>query len=168
MFADADAATSTDVLRNWEQIKTEEKENRKKKDTSLLAGVPDGLPPLAKAFRIQGKAAHVGFDWPKNDPAPLYGKVEEEMDEIREAVLSASPENIEDEVGDLLFAVVNLARHLGVNPDSALGRANRKFTARFRKVEQLVSESERPWGSYTPEELDSLWEKAKTACLTAD
>jgi|LSQX01.3.fsa_nt_gb MazG family protein len=168
VFGDARADSTGDVLVNWEQIKTGEKESKKKKDTSLLAGVPDGMPPLAKAFRIQGKAAHVGFDWPKGDLSPLYGKVEEEMDELREAVQDGEPAKIEDEFGDLLFAAVNLARHLGVNPDSALGRANRKFSGRFRRVEQFVAEGSRPWKEYTLDELDLLWEKAKSSPLAAD
>jgi MazG family protein len=168
VFGDVHADSSGEVLRNWEQIKTEEKENKKKKDTSLLAGVPEGMPPLAKAYRIQGKAAHVGFDWPKGALSPLYGKVEEEMNELREAAEDGVPEKIEDEMGDLLFAAVNLARHLGVNPDSALGRANRKFAGRFRRVERYVAEEARPWSEYTLEELDRLWEKAKSSPLTAD
>lgn len=168
VFADAEVSTSGEVLRNWEQIKTGEKESKKKKDISLLAGVPEGLPPLAKACRIQAKAAHVGFDWPKDDLASLYGKVEEEMNELKEAVRSGVSEQIEDEMGDLLFAAVNLARHVNVNPDAALARANRKFAGRFRMVERSVVETSRQWGSYTLKELDEMWEKAKVSSSTVD
>jgi len=161
VFGDEKADTSGQVLRKWEEIKGLEKEQRKKKDTSLLAGVPEGLPPLAKAARIQSKAAHVGFDWEKGNLAPLYDKVDEELEEIRNAVESGSADRIEDEMGDLLFAAVNLARHLDVNPDSALGRTNRKFTDRFRIVESMVHDSGRPWSSFSLDMLDAFWEQAK-------
>ena len=152
--------TSEDVLVAWEQIKTEEKK-RRKSDASILAGVPSSLPPLARAFRIQSKAAHVGFDWPQGDISPLFGKVREEVDEIRGAIEEKDETRVEEEVGDLLFAVVNLARHLDVNPESALQRANRKFSDRFRKVEELVAESGEQWEEHSLERLDSFWELAK-------
>ncbi len=98
--------TSEDVLIAWEQIKAEEKKERDT-DTSVLAGVPSSLPPLAKAFRIQSKAAHVGFDWPRGELSPVFGKVREELDEIGDAISENNGALIEDEVGDLLFAVVN-------------------------------------------------------------
>lgn len=161
VFGDEKVDTSGQVLRKWEEIKGLEKEQKKKNDTSLLAGVPEGLPPLAKAARIQSKAAHVGFDWEKGNLAPLYDKVDEELEEIRNAVESGSADRIEDEMGDLLFAAVNLARHLDVNPDSALGRTNRKFTDRFRIVESMVHDSGRPWSSFSLDMLDAFWEQAK-------
>ena len=164
VFADAEARTSGQVLRKWEEIKSGEKE-KKKKDTSLLAGVPEGLPPLAKAARIQSKAAHVGFDWEKGDLDPLYDKVDEEIEEIHRAVESGDREKIEEEVGDLLFAAVNLARHLDVNPDSALGKANRKFSERFRIVEAMVHDTGSPWSSFTLEALDGFWQEAKKTPL---
>lgn len=153
--------TSEDVLVAWEQIKTEEKKQRKS-DASILAGVPSSLPPLARAFRIQSKAAHVGFDWPQGDISPLFGKVREELDEIRGAIEEKDKTRIEEEVGDLLFAVVNLARHLDLNPESALQRANRKFSERFRKVEDLVAESGEQWEEHSLERLDAFWELAKS------
>jgi XTP/dITP diphosphohydrolase/tetrapyrrole methylase family protein/MazG family protein/ATP diphosphatase len=168
VFAGSRAESSEEVLENWEQIKAGEKERKKKKDTSLLSGLPAAMPPLAKAFRIQGKAAHVGFDWPAGDLAPLYDKVEEELLELKEAIGEGDPARVEEEFGDLLFAAVNMARHLSVNPDAALGRANSKFAGRFREVERLVAESSRPWSSFTTEELDRLWEEAKAAPLTSD
>lgn len=161
VFAGVRAESSGEVLENWEQIKAGEKEKKKKKDASLLSGLPKSMPPLAKAFRIQGKAAHVGFDWPKGNLAPLYDKVEEELAELKEAIGDEIPERVEEEFGDLLFAAVNLARHIEVNPDGALDRANSKFAARFREVERLVAESGKPWSGYSPEELDRLWEEAK-------
>lgn len=166
VFAESHARTSADVLQSWEEIKTKEKK-RRKKNPSLLAGVPDGLPPLAKSFRIQAKAAHVGFDWEKGDFAPLYGKVEEEILELKDAQSFETIDRVEDEVGDLLFAVVNLARHLGVNPDSALSRATRKFTGRFEVVEGRVTESGRSWKSFTLEELEAFWQEAKGVCQSS-
>ena len=163
VFAGRDAATSAEVLQNWEEIKVTEKA-KKKKDLSLLGGVPKGLPPLAKAGRIQSKAAHVGFDWKKGELSPLYGKVEEELEEVRQAAKTGRPEEVEEEMGDLFFAAVNLARHLGVNPEAALARANGKFDKRFRRVEGYIAADERPWSSYNTEELDGLWNRAKADC----
>ncbi len=168
VFGDVRADSSEEVLENWEEIKAEEKKRKKKKDASLLSGLPKSMPPLAKAYRVQGKAAHVGFDWPMGDLTPLYDKVEEELEELKEAVKEDAPGRVEEELGDLLFASVNLARHLSVNPDAALGRANSKFAGRFREVERLVADSSRPWSSYTPEELDQLWEEAKAVSLMSD
>ena len=160
VFSDWSADSSGQVLQKWEEIKTLEKES-KNKDMSLLAGVPEGLPPLAKAARIQSKAAHVGFDWKKGDLAPIYDKLDEEIGEVKCAVAEGDADEIEDEIGDLLFAAVNLARHLDVNPDSALGRANRKFSERFREVESIIRETGRPWDSFSLDALDILWEEAK-------
>ena len=160
VFSDWSADSSGQVLQKWEEIKTLEKES-KNKDMSLLAGVPEGLPPLAKAARIQSKAAHVGFDWKKGDLAPIYDKLDEEIAEVKSAVAEGNVDEIEDEIGDLLFAAVNLARHLDVNPDSALGRANRKFSRRFREVESMVRETGRPWDSFSLDALDILWKEAK-------
>ncbi|NLB82763.1 MAG: nucleoside triphosphate pyrophosphohydrolase [Synergistaceae bacterium] len=161
VFAEREAATSIEVLQNWEEIKVIEKA-KKKKDISLLGGVPKGLPPLAKAGRIQSKAAHVGFDWKKGELSPLYGKVEEELEEVRQAAKTGKSEEVEEEMGDLFFAAVNLARHLGVNPEAALARANEKFDKRFRRVEGYVAADERPWSTYSADELDGLWNRAKT------
>jgi XTP/dITP diphosphohydrolase/tetrapyrrole methylase family protein/MazG family protein/ATP diphosphatase len=162
VFGDVKADGSAQVIRNWEQIKQEERKN-KKESSSVLAGVPKGLPPLAKAHRIQGKAAHVGFDWPEGDLNPLFEKLYEEADELREAVADAGAEkdHVEEELGDLLFMTVNLARHLGVSPDAALSRACDKFSARFRSVEQDAEAEGRRLDTYTLSELDALWDNAK-------
>jgi MazG family protein len=152
---------SEQVLRDWERIKREERQD-KKEDVSLLAGLPKGLPPLLRAHRVQGKAAHVGFDWPKGDLGPLFGKLDEEVGELKRAAL-AKDGDVEDELGDLLFMTVNLARHLDVNPDAALSRACEKFTGRFRIVEQEVAASGRQMSACSLEELDALWDEAKKA-----
>lgn len=156
---------SEQVLRNWERIKQEERRD-KKEDVSVLAGLPKGLPPLLKAHRVQGKAAHVGFDWPKGDLKPLFDKLDEEVAELKEAVVlagdnEAKRDTIEDELGDLLFMTVNLARHLNVNPDSALSRACSKFAERFQKVECNAAAKGRHLNDCSLGELEIMWEEAK-------
>ncbi|MDR2529036.1 MAG: nucleoside triphosphate pyrophosphohydrolase [Synergistaceae bacterium] len=160
VFANAQVANSTEVIRNWEQIKREERKD-KKEDPSVLAGVPKGLPPLLKAHRVQGKAAHVGFDWPRGNLLPLFDKLAEETKELRQAVASGSAKAVEEKLGDLLFMVVNLARHLDVNPDSALFRACAKFATRFRQMEEDAAARGLRLNECSPEELDTLWNRAK-------
>jgi len=166
VFASERAADSDEVLRNWERIKLEEKasdakntpENERK---SILSGVPSGLPALLKAYRIQEKAAHVGFDWKKGNTDPIFEKIQEEINEVKGAAEEKDSACIEDEIGDLLFACVNLARHLGVNPDAALGRANAKFISRFSEVEKIVNQSGSDWAVFSLPDLDNLWNLAK-------
>ena len=156
---------SEEILRNWERIKQDERKD-KKEDVSVLAGLPKGLPPLLKAHRMQGKAAHVGFDWPKGDLMPLFDKLDEEITELIEAVAlagidGAKRDMIENELGDLLFMTVNLARHLDVNPDAALSMACSKFAERFQKMERNAAANGRHLNDYSLEELETLWEEAK-------
>lgn len=160
VFGEVVAEDSETVLKNWESIKMEERRGRKE-DLSVLAGIPAGLPPLLKAHRMQGKAAHVGFDWPRGDAAPLFAKLDEEAAELREAVERKDPAAVEDELGDLLFMTVNLARHLDVNPDAALSRACVKFAGRFRRVEAWAAERGVRLEDCSLEELDALWDQAK-------
>ena len=162
---DNSTVNSEQVLRNWERIKQEERRD-KKEDVSVLAGLPKGLPPLLKAHRMQGKAAHVGFDWPKGDIKPLFDKLDEEVEELKEAVAhagndAAKNDAVENELGDLLFMTVNLARHLNINPDAALSIACNKFEGRFYKVEARAAERGRHLNDCTLEELDALWDEAK-------
>ena len=166
VFAEKSDIDNEEVLRNWERIKLEEKSADKVKPSeneknSILSGVPSGLPTLLKAYRIQEKAAHVGFDWEKGNTKPIFDKIQEEIKEIKKAAEDKDTVCIEEEIGDLLFAGVNLARHLGVNPDEALGRANVKFMSRFFEIEKLVAQSGRDWSEYSLEELDELWGIAK-------
>ncbi|MDQ3756634.1 MAG: nucleoside triphosphate pyrophosphohydrolase [Actinomycetota bacterium] len=142
VFGSVSADTAGEVMKNWEQIKQEEKGR-----ASLMDGIPGDLPSLLHAHKVQRKAASVGFDWP--DIGPVYGKVLEELDEVRE-------DPSDDEVGDLLFAVVNLARHLGVDPEAALRGATAKFRDRFRAVEALAAERGIPLT-----EAEPLWDEAK-------
>jgi MazG family protein len=129
-----------------------------------LSGVAASLPALMQAQKLQKRAARQGFDWPQIEP--VFAKVEEELAEIRAAFLSGDREHIVEEVGDLLFVAVNLARHLGVDAESALRAGNRKFTRRFIHVEQRLREQDRAMAETPAEELDALWEEAKRSAIT--
>ena len=169
VFGTEDARDADEVLRNWERIKKEERQE-KHEDLSILAGVPDGLPPLLKANRLQGKAAHVGFDWPKGDAAPLFAKLDEEIGEFREAAERGDAHDMEEELGDVLFMAVNLARYFKIDPDAALSRVCEKFKARFQLMEQMAAEEEqaggKPLSGRSLDELDALWDRAKERLKT--
>lgn len=162
VFGDVTVANSEEVLRNWEQIKVgERKENHT--DPSLLAGVPRGLPALLRAYRMQERAAKVGFDWPQGDPAPVMAKVEEELGELSEAVRAGRQEDVSEEMGDALFALANLSRHLKEDPEIALHKACTKFAGRFRLVEKDVAASGRKWEDFSLDELEDMWQNAKNS-----
>ena len=149
------------VKQRWEEIKAEERAAKSDmpEQLSLLDDVPCVLPALSRSAKLQKRAAQVGFDWP--DALPVVDKVREELDEVLEAMADNDAPAIADEVGDLLFAVVNLARHLKVDPESALRAANTKFERRFRFIEQALRQTHRPIENCTLEELDALWGEAK-------
>lgn len=155
IFGDVKVADAGEVLVNWEAIKKQEKPER----TSALDGVPKGLPALMTAEKLQKKAAKVGFDW--DDVGPVWDKCREELEELLAAVKENDATHIEEELGDLLFAVVNLARFLKVEPELALMGTNRKFTRRFEYVEAQVKKSGRDWDAYSLSELDNWWNEAK-------
>jgi tetrapyrrole methylase family protein/MazG family protein len=159
VFASGRLDNAEQVLAQWEQLKADERRGRQ--DASMFAGVPDALPALLKALRISSKAARVGFDW--SDAAGVWSKIEEEMAELADAVRRGERAPIAEEIGDLLFTIVNLARHQDVDPEQALQAANRKFIERFRYIEEaLTRDGKRP----APEERDrmeALWREAKTA-----
>ena len=163
VFGDVDAKDPATVLRNWEQIK--QQEHRKEARHSALDGVPSTLPALLKAQRSQEKAARVGFDW-KDAKGPL-AKIREEIAELEEAVATSSDtsldEHVKEELGDLLFSVTNLARHLKADSESALEGSTAKFARRFRAVEAGAKAVGRDLKSMTLEEMDALWDKAKDA-----
>ena len=163
VFGDVDAKDPATVLRNWEQIK--QQEHRKEARHSALDGVPSTLPALLKAQRSQEKAARVGFDW-KDAKGPL-AKIREEIAELEEAVANSSDtsldEHVKEELGDLLFSVTNLARHLKADSESALEGSTAKFARRFRAVEAGAKAAGRDLKSMTFEEMDALWDKAKDA-----
>lgn len=155
VFGDTKADSANEVAENWEQIKLREKGGNK----TVLSGVPSALPALIKAFRIQEKAANVGFDWDK--PEDVWDKVSEEFQEVRAAVDSGEYSRIEEEFGDLMFSVVNAARLFGVNPENALEKTNAKFIRRFGHVEKRAKESGRLLREMTLSEMDAYWDEAK-------
>ena len=193
VFGDVKAETSSDVLRNWEALKAEEKKKRleagggkaakaEANPESVLAGVSSGIPALLEAFKLSSRAAHVGFEWPNMQG--LFDKLHEETEELREN-LKESPapgpqpqtrgvagsgqqpvpdelrSRLEDEVGDLFFVLVNIARYLSLDPESALKRTNRKFKQRFQWVEEQLRASGRGPQEASMEELESLWQQSK-------
>ena len=160
VFGDASAKDSDEVLRNWERIKAEERKEKHESE-SILAGIPDGLPPLLKANRIQGKVKHVGFDWPAGEVEPLFAKLDEEIQELKEAANENDPQHTAEELGDVLFMAVNIARRLNVDPDAALNMVCEKFRKRFMIMEELARKEGKSISDYTLEELDSFWDKAK-------
>ncbi len=158
VFGTAKVANSSEVLVNWDAIKQQEKQERH----SALDGVAKGLPALLRAYKVQGKAAKVGFDW--QEQGQVWNKVEEESNELREALLQGGDE-AEKEFGDLLFALVNYARHCRIEPETALNGTVDRFCRRFRHVEERVKESGRPWQDFSLAQLDEFWDEAKKSGL---
>ena len=155
VFGETKADNAQAVAENWEKIKLREKGGNK----SVLAGVPRALPALVKAFRIQEKAANVGFDW--ESPEQVWDKVKEETREVESEIAAKNKDALEAEFGDLLFAVVNAARKYGVNPENALERTNRKFISRFEYIEAGAAKMGKKPDEMTLEEMDALWNEAK-------
>ena len=155
IFGDVQAEDAGAALLSWEAMKRKEKPER----TSVLDGVPQGLPALMSAEKLQKKAAKVGFDW--QSAAPVWEKLDEELQELREAVQENDAAHISEELGDVLFTVVNLARFLRTDPELSLMHTNCKFMHRFTHVEERVKASGREWESFSLEELDALWNEAK-------
>jgi ATP diphosphatase len=169
VFPDGDLYGAVDVAKleeaavkqRWEEIKAEERAEKAAapEQLSLLDDVPTALPSLSRAIKLQKRAAQVGFDWP--EALPVVDKVREELDEVLEAMSENDPEAIGEEIGDLLFVVSNLARHLKVDPETALRAANAKFERRFRFIEQALREAGRSMEDCALDELDALWGEAK-------
>ena len=160
VFGEARGATPDEVKVLWDRIKSEEKAQRppSAEQTKALAGVPVALPALTRALKLQAKAGKVGFDW--NDPLAVLAKIREKADEI-EAEIKAGGENSGGEVGDLLFAVVNLARHLDADPEAMLRAANLKFERRFGEIERALAAKGKTPQDSTLAEMDALWDAAK-------
>lgn len=152
VFGETDAARAEDVHANWEQIKAAERA-QKQPDGGILADIPAAFPALVRAQKLQKRAASVGFDWP--DVKQVYDKIAEELQEVREA---ETPPHRAEEIGDLLFVVVNLARHYGVDAEDALRAANHKFEHRFGYIE---THCPKPLEEATLEEMEALWQAAK-------
>lgn len=158
VFGDAHVEDAAEVKRNWDRIKRDV-EKRGEGDASILARVPVAMPALPRAQKLTAEAAKVGFDW--DSAQAVLAKIEEEMGELREALSGANPERVRDEIGDLLFSVVNLSRHVKVNAEEALRAANRKFEERFLYIEERLRAQGKNSASATLEEMDALWEEAK-------
>lgn len=155
VFGSTEVSGSDEVLRNWETIKKQEKTER----THVLDGVTHGLPALLRAYKMQGKAAKVGFDWDNVDA--VWNKVTEELGELREAIAAGDKAAAESELGDVLFAVVNYARHNKIEPEVALNGTNNRFASRFAHVEERVKASGKDWKDFSLQELDGFWDEAK-------
>lgn len=153
IYGDIKVVDAKEVKENWENLKL--KEGKK----SVLSGVPKSIPPLLKAYRIQEKVKGVGFDWER--PEQVWEKVEEEMNEMKLEVAAGNKKKTEEEFGDLLFALVNYARFIGVNPDDALERTNKKFIKRFQYLENEAKNINRSLKDMTLAEMDVFWEEAK-------
>ena len=143
------------MLDNWEQLKLKEKDGNK----SVLSGVPTALPSLIKAYRMQDKARHVGFDWEKKEQ--VWDKVKEEFSELQVEIANLDKDKAEAEFGDLLFSVINAARLYGINPDNALERTNQKFLRRFNYLEEHTLKKGLQLKEMTLEEMDVIWDEAK-------
>lgn len=163
VFGGATFATEAEVKQAWEEIKQTER-RQKGEDGSVLAGISAALPALLQAEKIQTHAARHGFDWP--EVMPVFEKVEEELAELREAYASGDLRHIQEEIGDLLFVVVNLARHLKVHPETALRESNCKFIRRFRYMEERLKEQGRALADPPLASLNALWDEAKRSGQT--
>jgi nucleoside triphosphate diphosphatase len=162
VFADADGKTADAVKGLWERIKAQEKADRgEAAPAGALAGVPVALPALTRALKLQNKAGQVGFDW--NDPRAVLAKIREEADEIEAALDDMDRAHAATEVGDLMFAVVNLARHLDADPEGILRQTNLKFERRFASIERALAAQGKSPKDSTLAEMDALWDEAKAA-----
>ena len=155
VFGEEKSETVGQVLENWEQLKLKEKDGNK----SVLSGVPAALPSLIKAYRMQDKARHVGFDWEKKEQ--VWDKVKEEFSELQVEIANLDKDKAEAEFGDLLFSVINAARLYGINPDNALERTNQKFLRRFNYLEEHTLKKGIQLKEMSLEEMDVIWDEAK-------
>src|SRR5262245_4784668 len=161
VFGDQQGLDARAVEGLWQRIKSEEKAAKPAREEGALAGVPVNLPALTRALKLQQKAGKVGFDW--NDPLAVLAKIREEADEIEAAIRSGERNEAAAETGDLLFAVVNLARHLDADPEAVLRTTNQKFERRFASIERALAARAKTPGESTLAEMDALWNEAKAA-----
>ena len=161
VFGDGKASNSTQVLENWAKLKAKERKEKNGHVGSVLDGVPRDAPGLQRAERLTEKASRIGFDWP--DVSGVIAKVDEEVAELKEAMASNDKAALEHELGDVLFALANLGRHLGIAPEDAMRAANRRFTTRFHHVEKGLEAQGVAFGEATLAQMDALWDEAKAA-----
>src|SRR5499425_1144262 len=171
VFGNESASTPEEVIKNWEAIKAQEKaeklKNRTPEQRSLLEGIPSKLPAIHEAHQISSRAARVGFDWP--DIEGIFDKLQEEVRELKDVLAGGDDEGrrerLEDEIGDMLFVIVNIARYLKIDSEAALKRANRKFKSRFRYVEAELAKQGKSLEETPLEEMEALWQKAKSGTM---
>lgn len=169
VFGDEEARAAGMAKGTWERIKTEEKRIKADKkfaaglpvneDTGLLADIPASLPGITRALKLQQKAAQVGFDW--DNPEDVFAKLHEEIGEVEAAIASGNPSDIEDEIGDAFFALTNLARHHGIDPEAATRRTNLKFLTRFAFIEKALAAQNKSLNDVGLDEMEELWQQAK-------
>jgi len=157
VFGDARVNDAEDVIRNWDRLKR--KENGKQARESILSGIPRSLPALLYALKIQATASRVGFDW--ETPDQVREKIDEEVAELSEAISDGSDRGVAEEIGDLMFSLVNLARKLDVDPDAALRRSNRKFVRRFNEIEKAARRDGKRLSEMPMDEKEAIWQAAK-------
>ncbi|WIW71326.1 bifunctional methyltransferase/pyrophosphohydrolase YabN [Anaerosinus gibii] len=160
VFGDVTVRDAGEVVLNWEEIKRKEKA---KERTHILDGVPKDLPSLMRAYKLQHKAAKVGFDW--DNITPVWDKIEEEIKELKEAIALSDPKKVEEELGDVIFSIVNLSRFLKVDAEIALNSTNNKFVKRFSYIENKLKDEGKSWKETALEELDKYWNEAKVTFL---
>jgi MazG family protein len=172
VFGDETASSPEEVIKNWEAIKAREKaaklKNRTPEQRSLLEGIPTRLPAIHEAHQISSRAARVGFDWP--DIEGVFEKLQEEVRELREVIAEGKDEDrrerLEDEIGDMLFVIVNIARYLKIDSESALKRANRKFKTRFQYMESELARQGKTVEEASIDEMEALWQRAKSESIS--
>jgi tetrapyrrole methylase family protein / MazG family protein len=156
IFSDTTVQSAEEVKQNWEKIKKKEKKKK-----SILSDYPPQMPALSHAKRVAEQASSVGFDW--DDPLRALDKVEEEIEELKKEIIAGHQEKIEEELGDILFAVANVARLAKVNPEFALKNTNKKFISRFRYIEEQLKAQNKEFADTSLEEMEAIWQEAKTA-----
>ena len=155
VFGDSDAVTAEDVEKQWQEIKKKEKAERE----SVLDGIPKSLPPLQRAFKIQKKAAKTGFDWA--NLSGVLDKIKEEVNELEEAVQQKDKQHIQEELGDLIFSLVNYSRHLEIDAGDALNSTNNKFIRRFTRLEKICKKEGKDLAALSLQEMDEIWDRIK-------
>ncbi len=161
VYGEVKAENADEVIHNWEMLKLREKAKKERKAAGgVLSGVPRSLPAMVKAYRIGQKAASAGFDWEQKED--VWAKVKEEIAEVDAEICKGNTDGIEEEIGDLFFALINASRLYGVDPETALERTNKKFMARFSHIEQGAAALGKGLGKMTLDEMEALWQEAKT------
>ncbi len=159
VFSDAEFDSEEKINANWEQTKANERQANDPRQTSVLDDIPLAMPALSRAYKMQKRAASVGFDWP--DVTGAFDKIEEEVDEVKAEIAAGDKQKLAEELGDLYFALTNVTRHLGIKPEDALRAANNKFERRFRQVEAKAHEKQTQLQQMSLQQMDELWDQVK-------